>query len=153
MKILMVCLGNICRSPMAKGLLIKKLNEKNITNVEVDSAGTSEYHAGKKADERTLVSALKHGIDLTNHRARQFTRDDFDDFDRIYVMDTENLSDVLYLAGSDRNAKKVKLLLDEISPGAKLSVPDPWFGGEKEFEKVFLMLDDACDAIAQRFTL
>lgn len=146
-RILMVCLGNICRSPLAKGLLIKKLQEKNITWVEVDSAGTSDYHIGGKADQRTLESGKKHGIDLSSHRGRQFSPYDFDAFDLIYAMDRENYSDILYLASNEDERKKVKLILNEITPGANLSVPDPWFGGEKDFEKVFHLLDKACDVI------
>jgi protein-tyrosine phosphatase len=135
---------------MAKGILMKKLQEKNITNVEVDSAGTSEYHLGGKADQRTLESALKHGIDLTKHRARQFIREDFQEFDRIYVMDNENLSNILYLATDDSDIKKVMLILDEIHPGANLPIPDPWFGGEADFEKVFHLLDKVCETIAEK---
>jgi protein-tyrosine phosphatase len=149
----MVCLGNICRSPMAKAILIKKLEEKNINWVEVDSAGTSDYHSGSNADQRTLDNGLKHGIDLSTHKARQFSHHDFSKFDRIYVMDTENYSDVLYLATNDEEAKKVILILDEISPGTNLSVPDPWFGAEKDFEKVFNLLYKACDIIAEKIRL
>lgn len=146
----MVCLGNICRSPMAKAILVKKLYEKNITWVEVDSAGTSDYHSGGKADQRTLESGLKHGIDLSAHRARQFNRRDFDTFDLIYAMDNENYSDILYQASNEEEAKKVKLILNEIDQGANLSVPDPWFGGEQDFEKVFDLLDKACTIIVEK---
>ena len=146
----MVCLGNICRSPMAKAILIKKLDEKNITWVEVDSAGTSDYHSGGNADYRTLESGKKHGIDLTTHKARQFSRRDFDTFDLIYAMDNNNYSDILNQASKKEEAEKVKLILNEINPGANLSVPDPWFGGEKDFEKVFVMLDKACDIIVEK---
>jgi protein-tyrosine phosphatase len=149
-RILMVCLGNICRSPMAKALLIKKLEEKNITWVEVDSAGTSDYHIGGRADYRTMVSGKKHGIDLTTHKGRQFTRHDFDAFDLIYAMDTENYSDIVLMASNEEETQKVKLILDETHPKANLSVPDPWFGGESDFEKVFQLLDKACDVIIGR---
>jgi protein-tyrosine phosphatase len=132
---------------MAKAILIKKLEEKNITWVEVDSAGTSDYHIGGKADYRTMVSGKKHGIDLTTHKGRQFSRHDFDTFDLIYAMDSENHSDILYLASNEEEKEKVKLILNEISPGTNLSVPDPWFGGESDFEKVFQLLDKACDII------
>ena len=146
----MVCLGNICRSPMAKAILTKKLEEKNITWVEVDSAGTSDYHIGGKADQRTVESGKKHGIDLSSHRGRQFSRRDFDTFNLIFAMDRENYSDILYQANSEEETKKVKLILNEINPGANLSVPDPWFGGEKDFEKVFHLLDKACDIIVEK---
>jgi protein-tyrosine phosphatase len=149
-RILMVCLGNICRSPMAKAILIKKLMENNITWVEVDSAGTSDYHSGRKADERTQESGRKHGIDLSLHRARQFSKRDFDTFDLIYAMDRENYSDILDQASNDEEAGRAKLILNEINPGADLSVPDPWFGGEKDFEKVFNLLDAACDIIVTK---
>jgi protein-tyrosine phosphatase len=149
----MVCLGNICRSPMAKAILIKKLNEKNITWVEVDSAGTSDYHIGGKADRRTIESGKKHGIDLSSHRGRQFEREDFEEFDLIYAMDSENHANMLYLARNEEEAKKVKLILNELNPGSNQSVPDPWFGGEKDFEKVFHMLDKACDVIINKIQL
>jgi protein-tyrosine phosphatase len=120
---------------MAKAILIKKLDEKNITWVEVDSAGTSDYHSGGKADQRTMESGRKHGIDLSSHRARQFERGDFEEFDIIFAMDTENYSDILYQAGNKDDTKKVKLILNEINPGANLSVPDPWFGAKKILKK------------------
>lgn len=137
----MVCLGNICRSPMAKAILTKKLKEENITWVEVDSAGVSDYHEGGKADHRTMESGAKHGIKLSSHRARQFTRRDFDNFDLIYAMDSENYADIIRLANTEEDGKKVKLLLNVLIPGSDASVPDPWFGGEKDFENVFSLLD------------
>ena len=102
----MVCLGNICRSPMARAILVKRLYEKNITWVEVDSAGTSDYHIGGKADRRTMESGIKHGIDLSSHRGRQFSRHDFETYDLIYVMDIENYSDVLYRQLRKKKSKK-----------------------------------------------
>jgi len=149
-RILMVCLGNICRSPIAKGILIKKLEDKNITWVEVDSAGTADYHVGGKADQRTVENGMKNGINLSSHRGRQFSKRDFDVFDQIYVMDSQNYADVIDLATTKEETEKVKLILDELKPGAHLSVPDPWFGGEKDFEKVFTMLDKACDIIVDK---
>lgn len=146
----MVCLGNICRSPMAKALLKKKLEERNITWVEVDSAGTSNYHIGGKADHRTIENGRKHGIDLSSHRGRQFTPDDFWVFDRIYAMDVENFSDIVRQASNTEQIKKVQLILNELQPGSNLSVPDPWSGGEQDFEKVFYLLDTACNVIADK---
>jgi len=152
-RILMVCLGNICRSPMAKAILEKKLAEQNITWVEVDSAGTSNYHIGGKADYRTIESGKKHGIDLSSHRGRQFSPDDFWMFDLIYAMDIENFSDIVRLANNKEQIKKVQLLLNELQPDANLSVPDPWSGGERDFEKVFYLLDEACNAIINKLKL
>ena len=135
---------------MAKAILVKKLGEKNITWVEVDSAGTSDYHIGGQADQRTVENGKKHGIDLSSHRGRQFSSLDFDAFDLIYAMDTENYADIVYQAKSKEEIKKVGLILNELNPGANLSVPDPWFGGEKDFEKVFHLLDKACDIIVEK---
>lgn len=146
----MVCLGNICRSPMAKAILAKKLSEKNITWVEVDSAGTSDYHIGGKADQRTMESGRRHGIDLSSHRGRQFSSRDFELFDLIYAMDTENYSDIVAQASNKEDIQKVHLILNEVTPGANLSVPDPWFGGERDFERVFYLLDTACNVIIQK---
>ena len=149
-RILMVCLGNICRSPLAKAILRKKLEEKDITWVEVDSAGTSDYHIGGKADYRTIESGRRHGVDLLSHRGRQFSRHDFDGFDQIYVMDSENYSDIIALASNEEETKKVKLIMNELHPDVDLSVPDPWFGGERDFENVFMLLDAACNVIVKK---
>lgn len=152
-RILMICLGNICRSPMAKAILAKKLEERKITWVEVDSAGTSDYHVGGKADQRTLESGRKHGIDLSAHRGRQFSRHDFDTFDLIYAMDRENYADIMYLASNEEEKAKVKMILNELKPESDLSVPDPWFGGEKDFEKVFNLLNETCDIIVEKIEI
>jgi protein-tyrosine phosphatase len=147
-KILMVCHGNICRSPMAKALLIYKLKEQNIKDVEVDSAGTYGGHVGEHPDPRTIANGLTHNIDVSSYRARQFKSADFDRFDRIYAMDSANLSDILLLSEDNNARAKVKLFLDAAHPGTNASVPDPWYGAEDGFEKVFLMLQKAADIIA-----
>lgn len=147
-KILMVCHGNICRSPMAKALLIHKLKEKDVKGVEVDSAGTYGGHAGEHPDPRTIANGLTHNIDVSSYRARQFKSSDFEKFDRIYAMDSANLADIMLL--SDDSVKdKVKLFLDAAHPGTNASVPDPWYGGEEGFEKVFRMLEKAAEIIAK----
>ncbi len=146
MKILMVCLGNICRSPLAEGILQHKANKNNL-NIEVDSAGTAAYHAGNLPDERSIEVANKYGIDLTNQRARQFGITDFQEFDVIYVMDAKNYNNILKLASTREDEQKVKLILNEIEPNSNSSVPDPYYGGKDGFENVYQMLDIASDKI------
>jgi protein-tyrosine phosphatase len=148
MKILMVCLGNICRSPLADGLMRKKIADNGL-DLEVDSAGTSTYHIGNEPDERTQENALKHGIDLSSLRARQFIKEDFNSFDLIYVMDRTNYFNVLELASSDEERDKVKLILDELPNEPLNEVPDPYYSGELGFEKVYQLLDSATDAIVE----
>ncbi|MFO0322645.1 MAG: low molecular weight protein-tyrosine-phosphatase [Bacteroidota bacterium] len=142
-KILFVCLGNICRSPLAEGIMLKLIHEKNI-QLEVDSAGTSDFHIGEMPDLRTIENAKNHGVNLTTLRARQFSEKDFDTFDKIYVMDQSNFTNVLALCKNDEQSQKVDLLLNTIYPGKNLQVPDPYFGGEEGFEKVFKMVNEAC---------
>ncbi|CAM1365290.1 putative Protein-tyrosine-phosphatase [Tenacibaculum litopenaei] len=144
MKILMVCLGNICRSPLAEGILKSKVSSE----VEVDSAGTAGYHEGELPDTRSIAVAKKYGIDITNQRSRKFTVADFDYFDLIYVMDDSNYHNVLSLARNDEDALKVKMILSEL--GSTANVPDPYYGGTDGFENVYAMLDDACDVISSK---
>jgi len=148
MKILMVCLGNICRSPLADGLMRKKIAEKGL-DLEVDSAGTSAYHVGNEPDERTQKNALKYGIDLSSLRARQFIKDDLNTFDLIYVMDRTNYFNVLELASSDEERDKVKLILEELPNEPLNEVPDPYYSGDQGFEKVYQLLDTATNAIVE----
>lgn len=144
-KILMVCLGNICRSPLAEGLLASKLPKDKFI---VDSAGTGHWHVGKHPDQRSIATAQKNGLDISKQKGRQFTADDFNSADYIYVMDGENYKDVISLAQTDEQRNKVKLILDELFPGEKVDVPDPYFGMENGFTTVYQMLDQACDIIA-----
>jgi len=148
MNILMVCLGNICRSPLAQGIMETKIDKYKIEEAFVDSAGTAEYHVGKRPDPRSVEIAKKHGIDITNQRARQFTADDFDKFDKIYAMDSSNLSDITALAKNKEDLEKVDLLLNTIFPGENKAVPDPYYGGKDGFENVYQMIDAACEKIA-----
>lgn len=146
-KILMVCLGNICRSPLAEGILASKLpNEKFL----VDSAGTGSWHIGHAPDNRSIATARKNGLNITNQRGRQFSRNDFDSFDYIYVMDNSNYRDVIHLAQNDIQKEKVKLILDALFPNENVDVPDPYYGTANGFDAVYQMLDEACDIIAER---
>ena len=145
-KILMVCLGNICRSPLAEGIMRSKLSEDFI----VDSAGTGGWHAGELPYKRSISTAKNRGLDITNQRARQFKKSDFDSFDHIFVMDNSNYKDVLALAPNEELKSKVKLILNEIFPNENVDVPDPYYGGQDGFENVFDMLDQACEQIARK---
>ena len=145
-KILMVCLGNICRSPLAEGIMRSKLSEDFI----VDSAGTGGWHAGQLPDKRSIAIAKSKGLDITNQKARQFKISDFDSFDHIFVMDNSNYKDVLSLAPNEEAKSKVKLILNELFPNENIDVPDPYYGGEDGFENVYEMLDQACEEIARK---
>ncbi len=143
MKILMVCLGNICRSPLAEGILQHKANEKGL-DWQIDSAGTGDWHVGSLPDSRSIKTGLAHGIDLRKQRARQFKYADFERFDLIVVMDTSNRSNVLAQARSAADRAKVRLILDYIAPNEDLNVPDPYYDDDG-FEAVFELLDEACE--------
>lgn len=145
-KILMVCLGNICRSPLAEGILRSKLPNKNF---KVDSAGTANYHVGDKPDRRSVAVAKKYGLDISNQRGRQFSISDFDKFDHIFVMDESNYDNVISLARNEEDKSKVEFILDKVYPNQKYSVPDPYYGGNDGFENVYKMLDEACSIIAE----
>ena len=146
-KILMVCLGNICRSPLAEGLLASKLPKDQFF---VDSAGTGNYHVGRQPDHRSIATADKNGLDISHQKARQFTSKDFDTFDYIYVMDNSNYDDVVFLAKNEAQKQKVQLILDALFPGDNVDVPDPYYGLQNGFDMVYEMLDEATDIIAQR---
>ncbi len=148
----MVCLGNICRSPLADALLKKKVAELGL-NIEVDSAGTSDYHIGGEPDKRTQENALNHGLDMSFLRARQFTKKDFDTFDLIYVMDKSNESNVLSLTTNSNHKDKVKLILDLLDDTKYNEVPDPYYGGEQGFETVYTILDQATNKILEEISI
>jgi len=145
MKILMVCLGNICRSPLAEGILSSKISKMKVT---VDSAGTAGYHIGSKPDPRAIDIAKKNNIDISTLRARKFERSDFINFDKIYVMDKNNFNDIIGLAENKKEASKVILITDILDSHS--FVPDPYYGGLADFEKVFNLLDKICHKIANK---
>lgn len=144
-KILMVCLGNICRSPLAEGILKSKLSNLFI----VDSAGTANYHVGNSPDKRSVAVARKYGLNISNLKGRQFSVSDFDTFDFIYVMDESNYQNVINIARNNEDIAKVNMILNEVYPNQNYDVPDPYYGGEDGFENIYKMLDEACDVIAE----
>ena len=140
----MVCLGNICRSPLAEGILAHKTQHLDVT---VESAGTAGYHIGKFPDKRSIEIANKYEIDISNQKARQFSRADFDEFDIIYAMDTNNFAHLTSLAENQNDRNKIRMILNEINPESFDSVPDPYYGGDNGFHLVYNMLDNACNKI------
>ena len=146
-KILMVCLGNICRSPLAEGILQSKLPKETFI---VDSAGTGDWHVGQEPDKRSILTAKNKGLDITYQRGRLFEKSDFDTFDYIYVMDLSNYKNVIALAPNEQAKSKVQLILNELFPNENVDVPDPYFGGQSGFEDVYKMLDDVCEIIAEK---
>lgn len=147
MKILMVCLGNICRSPLAEGILQRKIDIKG-WDWEVDSAGTSGWHIGEPPDQRSIDTAMKNGLDISHQRSRKFRSADIDYFDWIYVMDQQNHRDVLRYCHTDEEQKRVQMIMSVVPNASDVNVPDPYFG-EYGFDLVFDMLEQACDKIIQ----
>ena len=149
MKILMVCLGNICRSPLAEGIMRNKIGQRKLEG-QVDSAGTGGWHSGEKPDRRSISVAAKYGINISGQRARQFHPSDFDDFDLILAMDAANHADLLRLAPDAVRGQKVQLIL-HAAHGLPLEVADPYYNDDG-FETTFQLLDEACDKIIARFS-
>lgn len=145
--ILMVCLGNICRSPLAHGILESKLPSNQFY---VDSAGTANYHIGDAPDHRSIKVAKSHGIDISNQRGRQFKVSDFDTFDFIFTMDDSNYKNVLALARNTNDIAKVKCILDVDNSIENKQVPDPYYGDDLGFEHVFQLLDKACILLSKK---
>lgn len=149
MKILFVCLGNICRSPMAEGILRHQLKEKGLDKiVTVHSAGTERYHVGHSADPRATRTTKKFGVDISSHKARQVAAHDFHTYDKIYSMATDVQRELESLAPKDLK-HKAELFMDLIEPGKKQSVPDPWYGDEAGFSPVFELIRTGCERIIE----
>jgi len=140
----MVCLGNICRSPLAQGILEFKVAQNRL-NWVIDSAGTSRWHLGENPDPRSVSTAKRNGIDISHQKARQIDQNDFRNFDLILAMDISNYKDILRIANQGDAVDKVKLVLNYSFPGENRTVPDPYFDGG--FDHVFQLLDDACEKI------
>lgn len=151
MKILMVCLGNICRSPIAHGLLKYKADKLGL-NWEVDSAGTSDWHEGELPNEKSIKVMNDFGIDITYQRSRPLRRNDLEYYDVIYVMDASNYKNVTEMAKSEEEIAKVKMIMNEVSPGMNQAVPDPWGLTQKHYEEVYEMLDVATDKVLERYS-
>lgn len=148
--ILMVCLGNICRSPLAHGIMQSKLSENHYY---IDSAGTAAYHIGNAPDKRSIAVAKQHGLDISTQSARQFKVSDFDAFDYIYAMDESNYSNIISLARHTGDIKKVKLFLEANSTIQNKNMPDPYYGGVDGFEYVFDLINETCDILVQKLSI
>lgn len=150
MKILMVCLGNICRSPLAEGILQHKAFRAGL-QWSVESAGTNSYHTGEPPHPLSQKVAKLNGIDICQQRARRFTAADIANHDKIYALAGDVLADIKRIAGKKFDPAKVDLLMNELYPGKDLDVPDPWYGPEPGYHDVYAMIDEVCDAIIEKY--
>ncbi|HEX5151508.1 MAG TPA: low molecular weight protein-tyrosine-phosphatase [Parafilimonas sp.] len=149
MKILMVCLGNICRSPLGEGILQHKANKAGLDWI-VDSAGTGNYHIGEPPHRLSQKVAKLNGVEICDQKCRQFVKGDMAEFDKIYAMDSDVYNDIQRISRELWDPSKTDLLMNEVYPGSDMDVPDPWFGGEKDFHEVYHMISKACDAIIKK---
>ena len=152
MKILMVCLGNICRSPLAEGILQDKAWKAGL-KWSVESAGTESYHVGDAPHPLSQKVAKLNGIDICKQRARRFVAEDLERFDKIYAMSADVIDDMRRIARNKFDPAKVDLLMNELFPGQNVDVPDPWYGPEPGFHEVFKLINDACDAIIKKYSM
>ena len=146
MKILMVCLGNICRSPLAEGILQQRAWDAGL-NWSVESAGTNGYHIGEPPHRLSQKVAQMNGIDISQQRSRKFNIDDFENFDRIFAMASDVIDEMKWIAGKKYQPQKVDLLLNVLHPGQNRDVPDPWYGAEPGYHEVFRLIDEASIAL------
>jgi len=151
MKILMVCLGNICRSPLAEGVLKHKAKQAGL-DWQIDSAGTESYHIGHPPHPLSQKVARLNGIDICDQRARRFVKEDFARYDKIYAMADDVLDEIKRISRDKYDPSKVDLFLNELHPGKNLSVPDPWYGTEPGYHEVYKIIDEACDAIIKKYS-
>ena len=150
MKILMVCLGNICRSPIAEGILQQKAKEHQL-NWVVDSAGTNGFHNGEAPHTLSQKVAIQNGVDISKQISRKFVIADFELYDKIYVMAADVLMDVKQIAKEKFDASKIDFLVNELEMGSNKNVPDPWYGNEDGFVKVYKLIEKTCDAIIAKY--
>jgi protein-tyrosine phosphatase len=150
MKILMVCLGNICRSPLAEGILQHKANDAGL-NWTVDSAGTNSYHIGEAPHHLSQKVAKLNGVDICNQKARRFVKEDVERYDKIYAMADDVLDDIRQIAKEKYDPAKIDLFLNELYPEENKSVPDPWYGTEPGYHEVYKIIDEACNSIISKY--
>lgn len=146
----MVCLGNICRSPLAEGILKQKAREAGF-NWEIESAGTNGSHNGEAPHKLSQKVARLNGIDICDQRSRQFVKEDFDRYDKIYAMADDVIDDIKHIAKDKYDTSKVDFLMNELFPGENVSVPDPWYGPESGYHQVYKLINDACEAIIEKY--
>ena len=152
MKILMVCLGNICRSPLAEGILQDKAFKAGL-KWSVESAGTNSYHIGDPPHPLSQKIARINGIDISNQRKRRFTAADFEIYDKIYALAEDVMDDIKYIAGKEFDATKVDLLINELYPGENMDVPDPYYGSEADYHTAYNLIDEACNKIIEKYSV
>jgi len=152
MKILMVCLGNICRSPLAEGILQDKAFKAGL-KWRVESAGTESYHIGQPPHPLSQKVARINGIDISNQRARKFNANDIEVYDKIYALAGDVLEEMKFIAGKKFDAKKIDLLMNELYPGKNMDVPDPYYGSEAGYHAAYKMIDEVCDAIVKKYAI
>ena len=148
----MVCLGNICRSPLAEGILQDKAFKAGL-NWSVESAGTESYHVGQPPHPLSQKVARMNGIEICNQRARRFVAEDLERFDKIYALSNDVMDDMKRIAGKKFDAAKVDLLMNELYPNENLDVPDPWYGTEEGYHRAFELIDAACDMIIKKYSI
>ena len=151
MKILMVCLGNICRSPLAEGILQEKAFKAGL-NWSIESAGTNGYHTGEAPHHLSQKVARLNGIDISRQRSRRFRADDFKTYDKIYALAADVLEEIKYISRHSFDPSKADLLMNELHPGKNLDVPDPWYGPEPGYHEVYRMIDQVCDKIIMKYS-
>ncbi len=148
----MVCLGNICRSPLAEGILQNKAWQAGLKWI-VESAGTNSYHIGEAPHPLSQKVARLNGVDISRQKARRFVAEDFADYDKVYAMAEDVIDEMKKIAGHKFDATKVELLLNELFPGKNIDVPDPWYGPESGYHQVFKMIDEACEKIIEKYSM
>lgn len=150
MKILMVCLGNICRSPLAEGILQEKAFKAGLT-WSIESAGTNSYHIGEPPHPLSQKVAKLNGIDISKQRARRFKAEDIDAYDKIYALAADVMDDIKKITGKKFTQNKVELLMNELYPGQDMNVPDPWYGPEPGYHEVYSLIDKVCSKIVEKY--